>query len=1164
MSSFSHRPQDTELEFTLRPHWGSGVELTSEFIVSIDSAQSRDEQRRLLSPAPKRVMKVSYMAISQREASTDAAHALQHESERAQAMVRVPLWSDVVRVESVDVNGSVIVYGDFKHRRFFAGLSVGVLSLIEDQVTRYRMDVLVVSEVHDDRLVLDGPDPGVQPGSRVAPLLRCHPSMSDGGVEALTDRLAAVDATFIETYGDEVIPSIVEPGSTVSSLPEHNGMPVMEVPHDWSAPLRASHDVEGTLSNVGHDMVGDLYGGSLFTRRLTFTGLSREDSWNLVSLWESRAGPTFPMWVPTRLDDVRVVAVTTSYIEARVGYPSLVEAQRHIGKHVRLKTRSGAVHVARVIAASLESAGTRVRLTLYGTINTTTFNTTTLRQVSWCYLARFSVNEMVERWETTDVMSSELLVRELRVGDTDDEYDPEPPIINPPDPGDPEPRWVPDPSCAAPSAVTVPTYQVPCVSCDGERPAFRVGDFTAAHNYRLDFDSSRLSKDSSHSHTGALTKAMKALNGKWLLEHDDAWSPATNLSRHWHHGRVLGAHPHSFVVDSVVVDRELWRASRQYVGDDSLPHLLEVRLVAEWAEDGSGGWGVMWHVFVFTTESNPDYEDGEAFNGVTYWRDDPAVWDDGEKNCHPQMMLCGHIPTSMESPCGHARLSLDPSVNASEACNARSPGLPWMNGDLEDAIDNSVFGPTVGGADCAAMTLGGGCPTSMLFPWVTLENMGTGLTALKPDSHGYDTWDGGLTLGAPSPVLIRACDPLQDSVDCCEPHVSSPNDGSLGCINFPDTAAYECCFSTVSSIRVTIKQACIVTVTCYDSMGFATTGEVYVSGFVQRSIDLNLHECSYAEGAGVDNRRVEWRAYEDDPDAVSRDASYDFTSGLHGGTQQYGTWAATTGRAVVNSVEVSGDTRALLLWSSPTYKNVYVRAVIRDPSKPAGLGVRLDGSGDGFFAFTDPTAGKLRLVRSDGGVHTLLAESSLSEMSTDDVLSVSVERGDLTASVAGRGSVSYDSACQYSEGSVGIATSGVDAGQAWDDVIVTDLLPDKVFASVAFDYDIGWSISVPQSMMPGHNGECDDTCEGCDDCSSLVGCCTTTKQLHPLNVSATQSGSPWCTLVPSGEVRGEACVIGEVFVDFATATVIIGSLCKSLDAGCNGFEVWTGITGASS
>ena len=690
----------------------------------------------------------------------------------------------------------------------------------------------------------------------------------------------------------------------------------------------------------------------------------------------------------------------------------------------------------------------------------------------------------------------------------------------------PELSCYPDQCFICDAKAVFPMYQNPCGSAyppNTIRPVFRGADLALPDKLYIAINQNKVSQDSNHSYSESLDGLISALEEPFELDYDPDFAQSVSTSRHWHHLNVVTiASVRQYSFGTPTVSRSVWSTTRNYIGHDGESYEMELRFVAEGPTydgvqdvDSVGAWGTLFHIYLFSNEINPTYVDGDDFGGIAFYRDDPCVYDNEDRYCHPQLAFVAHIPTTIQQSCKYA--PYDPYQKTRKACYVNSvPGMPWTGGTLSGSQNASVFGPSVE----KALTLEAGCQRSYLFKHVTCENWdGSGLTALQTNSPGWDPETGTIYVSEDNKTLLSTavsvkprCNPKILVEDCCfgnrsgtenQAETITPYVGSNECITIVGGGGYEnrtCCFSTSSRIKLTIEDRCVEQVVLYDEICAPTSVTEAVHGSVSKTIYLDVFSASYL--VGDTGQQIVWKYRSENPDYVHRDYEDDFDDDSLGDMEQtIGVWTAADDQAKLTS-PASGDWDGGLLTYSESFYDFTISAKVLDPSKPAGLFGKIQNATSSnvscIFGQVDPINNTVGIYKLDEGVLSTLVEGTLDNVTFGSSYAITLTVIGTTVSFGSlEGNFLYTyQLCDLSgwEGTVGIGHRAGNYTQQFDDLSILDGDTTYAYAVVQYDDNVGWSFDIDNEMMPGYGeGLCEDVNPDCGidpECS----CSQTTRQ----------------------------------------------------------------------
>jgi hypothetical protein len=455
----------------------------------------------------------------------------------------------------------------------------------------------------------------------------------------------------------------------------------------------------------------------------------------------------------------------------------------------------------------------------------------------------------------------------------------------------------------------------------------------------------------------------------------------------------------------------------------------------------------------------------------------------------------------MESSCNHEWVDLDPSAVATEYCETVDPGLPWSDVSPwpDQPARNTVFGHG-SGYEYAAITLGGGCPTSQLFDFVVTE---PSLTTFEAIHSGWDPSNSRLDLADPS-VLLIPCAPEQEAIDCCAGHASSPNAGSPQCWSSIGIAGFrsECCFDLTNPLRIQLTQVLQKASECFDGMGNQIQFDIECSEATTTEIEVPVYLVDFADQSvssptSQDTRSLIWKLWKDDPNGTINDF-YSTFSGLN--PPDTASFVGVSGVWVESAGVATATTAGLYQLTNYTgYINFECWFRVQDPTKTYGLFFCATSTSPmtGMLVSVHPATKEVKISQYVAGVQTvLLTTVHTIQPDVGDLLFVKVDKDHITVFSAPDPELPRDDRypfaefvwCGMSMGSINLWTAT--NNQAFSEFNIDDKLPAQVSLEVKFDKD-GWHVAMDKAFWPSADGYPSgsyDTDPGCvNSCCHEVG-----------------------------------------------------------------------------
>lgn len=1155
-------PASSVLPTLFLADWSKGLQVGTEWATDIQQAQGGAEVRRGLVSKPYRNFTVRFLAVE-----GGGLRALQEVAiEASQAELVVPAWTDSSTLQSQALAGATTLSCDTTLRRFTAGSLVIVAYKASSRNTVWSYEIKTIQAVSASSITLTSPLSSSWPtGSRVYPAFvsEVEPNPS---YNFWTSETGEAEFKLREKFTETGLGARVTPGSLPAGFQSFSGLPIF----DFNPFNESSLEVKQTTAStvVGLSSVHELYGAPSFSQNLTITSTDRASAFRLIDFFDSRGGRLYPFWAPEPVRAATITSVSSgsfTFTGDQIDYSSWVD------KHVAFVLKDGTISCHRVISASAGTASVSPSIPASVTLEN-------LKRFCRLRLCRFESDALTEEWATSQNMKAKVSLNSL---DTylDAELSASIPYV--PDSGasgDPG-QWGVDGACQASAPISpLPMYVVDCFCRDTNRPMFRGADLTAPQSFKIEF------KDLARSTLSGpgLSSLMSFLKSQAFKVSYS--SSAAGTSRHWHHLRWNGA---SWSLPSPVnVTRHIWEAVESYVGDSGASASATIRVVAEVpSSDSEGSHGAIFNLYVFTDEVS--YSDGTPYNSggawptsVTFSVSDPAVWEttDLKKRCHPRLVICAHIPTTMESACGFAAYDIDPSSGLTEYCSSLDPGLPWSSGSSwpDQPTKNVVFGHG-SGYEMAAVTLGGGCPTSEVFDWVTVE---TEVSLFNCPDPGWDSTRSQLQFGNAN-IILTPCLPDQSGLACCDGHPSSPNKGSPQCWSSIGIGAFriQCCFSTQAPLRVSLNQKLQVATKCFDSMGNETSNDVSCSDGLTQDLEIPVYSVDFKDQSistpeDQTLRSITWKTWKDDPTATPQDYQTSF-SGINPPdtatfTADSGSWTVASG--VVTCSSAGQNVYRMDAYSS--YRDFEARFSIVTPTKDYGFLFRTTATAPitGYYLQIDPVGKHVWLYSVVAGVKTLVSGVPFTILpASGNAIAVRVVRDTVEVWTEDEeGLLLGDSyphfieyVCSATAGPVSLVSN--ESGVQFSSFSVVDLFPPQVSLEIKFDKD-GWHITMDKAFWPSYERFPTGTYDS--DPSCTVSCCHEIGEFIPnASVSAAMSGtlgSDWgCGGPPDGSTLKEIGPCGgfpsiQFYPPYSTCLSSQNSCCSSEGGSGTGYWQWSG------
>lgn len=871
--------------------------MTSEFETQIDRNDDGSEQRRGLRGKPRRTARASALTLN----GLHAAAVLAQMQEQSGSKTYQPLTQDETLVTAQAISGAGVLQCDPANARFFAGHDILVVVWGEDK-TPSHIERHTVNQVLSGSLDIVGTvSTDIPKGASIYPCVVSDVSLSQQG-SLLHDQSMEFGIEVREFVASTTLPALVSPGSLPSGAPSYKGLPILAIPHHWQTTGegvnrqgRTSEVGLGTVTSLGSD-------SSAFTGQLSFLQESREEAFELLRFFDSRAGSCYPFWYP--LKSKAFTLTGKSSITLSVTSAGSLAGMTANNKILAIWLKDGTVLIRFIVGvAGLGASGT---ITLNETVSASLSD---IDKVSFACLARFNSDSISENWRNLQVMETSLDIQGLPFSgdiactgtccesgncqcDPEDCDTPEPP----PEPEPPDQPWEPGLRCLNGTA-NVPMYYDLHETWNSGREPIRAADLNLPDTLVVTVKSSMTLNESHPEAPDALSPELEAI---LFQAHELAYAGTlsrTAKSRNPYHYRVAGTVPTlSYSANSggeEVEDSPYWEVEYDYKinegeeGEED--HTLTIRMYAEWVDQSSatggdssyGAWGAMFVVWAWSSEHD-DYVDGTpyaAFEDIEFTKSDPFVGGlyegegSSEKFVHPSALFLAMCPTTWHFPLGYSYHSMLDREQFLHECYAVSPGAPWSTGSASSAVNNAVFGDSSGGYRMRALGALGGWTTSEFFEWLCAES---GMTILNPSRPGWDEENAVLTVGS-ADITIDCCTPSQ-SANAIHPAEGHPSDyvGGVGGTheawrsNAPVGDSKWIALGTSEVTTVTVTEQCVTITTTYDEDCQAEDQTCSASEVVTVFRDVVPEDYSFAFGSSQSGRTITFKEYVDNPDYVRR------------------------------------------------------------------------------------------------------------------------------------------------------------------------------------------------------------------------------------------------------------------------------------------------------
>jgi len=394
----------TEPGYFLRANWRLPITVTTGWSTSIVPNQNDGEARRGLIGKPTRSCSASLLAADQDEASK----ALSIQQNAGFSRQLFPLYSDQVKTnQSYSETFTLHIHSDYDlsmyrfeedqylivfnpNTREFAFRNIHEINYGLNRITFLQA---LTMDIDEDTLIF----PTIQ--SRI---------QLKTSTNAISDRVLSFTSRGDELPGDWTVEPSQAPNTTPAGFSEYNGQPIFPFTPNFRSSTKIEYVRTGKFSPVGNTQIASVYGERMRQAR-NFKMLfdNRAEFWDLLKLFDSRAGRTYSWWLPSFTDEYAVTEFTATGIKVKAFGP---EEDWNMRPYVSLTLLDGSVEIREIDSISTTPNEDELIFT------DGAFTETDLSNVLRCGFAqhvRFSKDSMVERWVTETVVEAQVQTVEV-------------------------------------------------------------------------------------------------------------------------------------------------------------------------------------------------------------------------------------------------------------------------------------------------------------------------------------------------------------------------------------------------------------------------------------------------------------------------------------------------------------------------------------------------------------------------------------------------------------------------------------------------------------------------------------------------------------------------------------------------------------------------------
>ncbi len=382
----------------IRHNWSGEATLESAWLTDVTAARTVAEERRGSVAKPYRTLTASLTGLRVR----DATELWQNLQRQSQQRTVVPLYCDFSKVTAA--SSGTTINCDTRYRRFFVGAWCLVHVWSRPNNLPANPSYQKIVGLTASTITTESALPQTYPaGARVYPVLEVLPNL-EGSALFLSDQTCHVDLQVREIFGRSALNPTTE--AIPAGVSTYQGIPVFNVPPDWSANLRSEVLREGEEGGQGLGTVQELLGDRPRQRHvLEITALRRPQAWKTIQFFDYVCGRMRDFWLvaPESIHDVVSATTTTLTITAIGNFLDLQKFWPAVG----ILKLDGTV-VTRAITSYVDNGnGT---WTLGFADAGTTLSAALIRRATSAHHVRLDSDAMTEKWSTDETMSTRLLM----------------------------------------------------------------------------------------------------------------------------------------------------------------------------------------------------------------------------------------------------------------------------------------------------------------------------------------------------------------------------------------------------------------------------------------------------------------------------------------------------------------------------------------------------------------------------------------------------------------------------------------------------------------------------------------------------------------------------------------------------------------------------------
>jgi hypothetical protein len=380
--------------------WIEGFQLSTTWITNIEVAQSGAEKRVSVTGKPDRIATVTILAMKNRESWL----ILNHIRRMGRCRSYLPIYSDFSKLTSAVSTSATVLPCDTTTRRLFAGQTIAIA--YPSRSTEYvTFELATILSLTITAITLTaGVSQGYPINARIFPLMEVD-VMINGQWDMLTGRQIRAQIVAKETMGPSALPPLAHPGDS-TAYATFGGYPIFYERPQWDT---ISEGYQG-LANIVQSGISTLFEiigpRSRFLMARNFQYLTRASFWKVLTFFDLCSGRTFPFWGISSLAPWEIVSVSTTQIVVIAAGP--LKDWEGISTIAVVQRSTNTPYLSAIASVTRASGNDTL------TVSLPSIPSGDIREVCPAFLMRFTKDELVETWQSDQVVkTSAELVEEI-------------------------------------------------------------------------------------------------------------------------------------------------------------------------------------------------------------------------------------------------------------------------------------------------------------------------------------------------------------------------------------------------------------------------------------------------------------------------------------------------------------------------------------------------------------------------------------------------------------------------------------------------------------------------------------------------------------------------------------------------------------------------------